>query len=171
MIGAFDVNANLLRGDSELTYRIIVDDLNGPDIAAMIAAHKALMLEHSPPESSHALLLDGLRTPDITMWTLWQADTLMACGALKRLSDSSGEVKSMHTAAKARGQGFGRVMLDHIMAEAKTANITDLWLETGSMDGFKPARKLYESAGFGYCGPFADYVEDPNSVFMHLRLA
>ena len=38
------------------------------------------------------------------------------------------------------------------------------------MEAFKPAQKLYQSFGFTFCGPFAGYVEDPNSVFMTLRL-
>jgi putative acetyltransferase len=38
------------------------------------------------------------------------------------------------------------------------------------MEAFRPAQRLYESFGFTYCGPFGDYVEDPNSVFMTLRL-
>ncbi len=41
-----------------------------------------------------------------------------------------------------------------------------LYLETGAMDFFLPARTLYQSAGFDYCRPFADYQEDPNSMFM-----
>lgn len=154
-----------------MTYRIIVDDLSGPEIADMINAHQTLMLEQSPPGSCHFLLLDGLRAPDVTMWTMWQQETLVACGALKRFGDDQGEIKSMHARADQRGKGLGRKMLDHIMSEARRANISDLWLETGSMDGFVPARQLYESVGFATCGPFGDYAEDPHSVFMHLRLA
>ena len=153
---------------SDLTIR--VDDLEGPEIAGLIAAHKALMLEHSPPESSHALLLDGLKHPSITMWTMWLGERLVGCGALKALSETAGEIKSMHTLAERRGQGLGRRMLEHILKQAKARSYTDLYLETGSMDGFLPARRLYEAYGFEYCGPFADYVPDPNSVFMRLQL-
>ena len=38
------------------------------------------------------------------------------------------------------------------------------------MDAFKPAQNLYAKFGFKMCGPFADYVEDPNSVFMTKEL-
>jgi putative acetyltransferase len=38
------------------------------------------------------------------------------------------------------------------------------------MTAFEPARRLYLSHGFTYCGPFADYVLDPNSVFMTREL-
>jgi putative acetyltransferase len=61
-------------------------------------------------------------------------------------------------------------MLAHIVAVARNRAYTVLSLETGSMEAFAPARLLYEEFGFAYCGPFADYVQDPNSVFMTLRL-
>lgn len=154
-----------------MTIAIRSDDLSGPEIAALIARHKTEMLQHSPPESSHALLLDGLRDPSITVWTLWADTGLAACGALKVLGDGTGEIKSMHTAAASRGEGHGRRMLVHILAEARIRGLSALLLETGAAEAFRPARQLYEGHGFAYCGPFADYTDDPNSVFMVLALA
>ncbi|MEE2930068.1 MAG: hypothetical protein VX599_05105 [Pseudomonadota bacterium] len=61
-------------------------------------------------------------------------------------------------------------MLDHVIAEARLRGYQRLSLETGSMDGFKPSRTLYLSCGFEVCPPFADYVEDPHSVFMSRQL-
>jgi putative acetyltransferase len=95
---------------------------------------------------------------------------LLGCGALKDLGDSTGEIKSMHTREVLRGRGLGRRMLEHILAEARRREYTALFLETGSMDAFLPARRLYERYGFTYCGPFGDYAEDPHSVFMTLAL-
>jgi putative acetyltransferase len=46
-----------------------------------------------------------------------------------------------------------------------------LSLETGSWDYFRPAQAFYRSHGFVECPPFADYVLDPNSVFMTLDLS
>lgn len=81
-----------------------------------------------------------------------------------------GEVKSMRTAAARRRSGVGRAILEHIIAEARARSYARLSLETGSMEAFAPARRLYESFGFTCCAPFAGYVEDPNSVFMTRRL-
>lgn len=147
-------------------------DLDAEDFLGLIRAHKALMLETSPPESSHALLIDGLKAPEITVWEMREpGGLLVGCGALKRLSDGkSGEIKSMHTVAQLRGGGLGTRMLAHIVAEARGRYYTRLKLETGSQDAFYPARKLYERAGFAYCGPFEGYRDDPNSVFMELAL-
>ncbi|MBI1254402.1 MAG: GNAT family N-acetyltransferase [Hyphomonas sp.] len=146
------------------------DDLTGPEIAELIAIHGATMLAASPRESCHFLPIDGLRQPSVSVWSLWEDSALLGCGALKDLGNGTGEIKSMHTREVLRGRGLGRRMLEHILAEARRRNYTALYLETGSMDGFIPARRLYEAYGFDYCGPFGDYAEDPHSVFMSLPL-
>jgi putative acetyltransferase len=147
------------------------DDLSGPEIADLIAIHARTMLAASPPESCHFLPLEGLRQPSVSVWSMWEDGALIGCGALKALEDGTGEIKSMHTREVLRGRGLGRQMLEHILAEARRRGYSALYLETGSMDAFIPARKLYEAYGFTYCGPFGDYVDDPHSVFMMLRLA
>jgi putative acetyltransferase len=114
--------------------------------------------------------LDGLQSPDISFWTIWEDETLLGVGALKRLSADHGEIKSMHTAQAARRRGVGRAMLRHIIAIARASGISRLSLETGASEYFRPARALYRSHGFVECPPFADYVLDPNSVFMSLDL-
>jgi putative acetyltransferase len=124
----------------------------------------------SPPCSSHALDLGGLRAPGISFWAGWNGEALLAVGALKRLSPEHGEVKSMHTAEAARRKGAGRAMLRHIVAAARTSGFSRLSLETGAQDYFRPARTLYRSHGFAECAPFGDYAPDPNSVFMSLDL-
>ncbi|MEM7018318.1 MAG: GNAT family N-acetyltransferase [Pseudomonadota bacterium] len=146
--------------------KIILDDLRGPEIKALLQEHLDDMALHSPPESIHALALDELRRPDISFWTVWDDDELLGCGALKELDPRHGEIKSMRTPSRHRKKGIGKAVLHHIIAEARRRGYSRLSLETGSMDAFEPARNLYASLEFDYCEPFADYVEDPNSVFM-----
>ena len=150
---------------------IRVDDLTGPEIRALLEEHLRNMYELSPPESVHALDLAALRKPEITFWTAWSDGELLGCGALKALDGTHGEIKSMRTAINKRRLGVGRGMLEHIIAEAGVRAYARLSLETGSMEAFAPARRLYERYGFTYCGPFADYIEDPNSAFMTRALA
>jgi len=150
--------------------RIQIDDLSGPDIHALLEEHLANMYALSPPESVHALDVAKLRSPDITFWTVWDGATLLGCGALRQLSPTHGEVKSMRTPTALRGRGAGRAVLQHIIGEARTRGLRRLSLETGSQPGFEPARSLYRSFGFAPCGPFGDYRDDPNSVFMTLAL-
>jgi putative acetyltransferase len=61
-------------------------------------------------------------------------------------------------------------MLWHIISFARSRGISRLSLETGSWDYFRPAVAFYSSHGFVECPPFADYVLDPNSIFMTLDL-
>ncbi|MFB5268532.1 GNAT family N-acetyltransferase [Paenibacillus enshidis] len=142
------------------------DDLTGPEIIALIGEHLQDMHLTSPPESVHALDLDGLKKPEVTFWSAWEESLLLGCGALKELDPLHGEIKSMRTASQHLRKGVARELLAYIIEEAKRRGYERISLETGSMEAFAPARKLYESFGFGYCGPFADYIEDPNSAFM-----
>jgi putative acetyltransferase len=145
---------------------IRVDDLRGPAIRALLEDHLAEMHRHSPPQSVHALDLEGLRKPQVTFWTAWADGSLAGCGALKEIERTHGEIKSMRTAPAYRRRGVARAMLAHIVGEAGRRRYHRLSLETGSMDAFRPARELYESFGFSYCPPFGDYAPDPNSLFL-----
>lgn len=140
--------------------------LDHPEVVALLQEHLQSMAQLSPPESIHALDLDGLRQPQVTFWSAWQDEELMGCGALKQLDAAHGEIKSMRTASRHRRKGVAAAMLEHILAEAGRRQYHRLSLETGSMQGFDAARQLYARFGFGFCGPFADYTDDPNSVFM-----
>ncbi|MGI9333868.1 MAG: GNAT family N-acetyltransferase, partial [Gammaproteobacteria bacterium] len=109
------------------------DELQGPEVLELLQQHLDLMASITPPESTHALNLVGLRTPEVTAWTAWCQGTLAGCGALKELEPTHGELKSMHTAATFRGQGVGATMLQHILDEAHSRGYRRLSLETGSM--------------------------------------
>ena len=142
------------------------DDLTHPAVIALLREHLQWMHRTSPPESVHALDVDALRGPGMRFWTLWDGAALAGCGALRLLEAGHGEVKSMRTAQTHQRRGVASRMLDHIMDDARRQGCTRLSLETGSMAYFAPARALYARAGFTVCGPFGDYVDDPNSVFM-----
>ena len=150
---------------------IRLDDLGDPRIAAFLQEHIGDMRSVSPPQSKHALDLAGLRRPEIRFWSVWQGESLVACAALKRLDARHGELKSMRVAPQARRQGLARVVLLHVLDQARAAGMQRVSLETGSMPFFVPARALYAAHGFTPCAPFGDYRSDPNSVFMTLDLA
>jgi putative acetyltransferase len=146
--------------------QIKVDDLTGKEIAEFLEQHISDMRAISPPESNHALDLNGLRKPEITFWSVWHENSLAGCGAIKELNASHAEIKSMRTATEYRNKGVATMLLRHIIDEAKSRNYRQLSLETGSMEFFEPARQLYLKFGFVYCQPFWNYQEDSNSVFM-----
>lgn len=149
---------------------IYKDDLTDQAVVALLQEHLEHMHAITPPESIHALDLDALKAPNITFWTAWEADQLLGCGALKELDSSSGEVKSMRTASVYRRRGVASTMLKHIIETAKQRAYDCLYLETGAGPEFAPARTLYTRYGFEHTGLFADYSDDPNSVFMRKTL-
>ena len=150
--------------------RIERGGLSSPEVHDLLREHLTEMHEISPRESVHALDLAGLSSPDITFWTAWDDSLLVGCGALRELTPTHGEIKSMRTPKALRRRGAGRAILVHILAEARQRGYRRLSLETGAQDAFKPAQSLYESFGFSYCGPFGDYKPDPRSVFMTIDL-
>lgn len=136
-----------------------------PAVARLLDEHLRGMAQLSPPESIHALGHAALLQPDIRFWSVWQGDALMGCGALKRIDETHGEIKSMRTATPFLRRGAAAFLLQHILDEAARDGLRRLSLETGSMPGFAPAHRLYERFGFARCAPFAGYRDDPNSLF------
>lgn len=151
--------------------RIEVDDLSRLQVHGLLEEHLANMYELSPPEQVFALDLSKLRADDITFWTVWEEERLLGCGALKELTSTHGEIKSMRTPAAARGRGAGRAVLAHIISVAQQRGYTRLSLETGTHAAFEPARNLYRSKGFVVSGPFGSYLPNEHSAFMELRLS
>jgi len=133
--------------------RIVVDDLTGPEIAALLQTHLDAMHEHSPPQSVHALDLDKLCQSDITFWTAWDDAALMGCGALKELDAYHGEIKSMRTDARYLRKGVAAAILAVILTTARHRGYERLSLETGSTEPFWPAHRLYQRYGFSAAGP------------------
>lgn len=153
-----------------VSLEIRLDDLSDPQIIALLEEHLADMRATSPPDSKHALDLDSLKSPLVKFYSLWDGDTLAGFAAYKSLSATEAEIKSMRTASAYKKLGLASLLLNHLINDARQHGYQTLSLETGSMDYFRPARCLYEKHAFDYCEPFADYVEDSNSVFMSLDL-
>lgn len=150
---------------------IKIDDLKGPEIAALLQRHLDHMRSISPADSVFALDIERLRVPEITFWTAWRAEELLGCVALKDHGDGLGEIKSMHTREQLRGQGIARQLLSHLINEAQRRSLKRLSLETGATEHFTAAQRLYTAFGFEETGPFADYKLNPHSYFMTKQLS
>lgn len=150
--------------------QIAVEDPRAPDVLQLLDTHLAFARAASPPEDVHALDADGLTSDDVTFFAMREGGTLLGVGALRELDAGHGEIKSMHTARSARGNGVGRAILDHLLATARARGYQRVSLETGTMEEFAAARSLYTRAGFTVCPPFGDYFISPHSVCMTLEL-
>ncbi|WP_315903032.1 GNAT family N-acetyltransferase [Shewanella phaeophyticola] len=131
---------------------ILLDDLQDAGVIELLQAHLADMYATSPRESVHALDIDELSHPSITFWCAKNQGEVLGCVAIKELNNTHGEIKSMRTAAAARNQGVATALVLHLLNEAKRRGYQQLSLETGTMDFFAPARRLYQRHGFEYCG-------------------
>jgi putative acetyltransferase len=150
--------------------RIEIDDVSRPEVLALLEEHLRDMYELSPPDQVFAFDASKLRAPGIVFWTAWKDEALLGCAALKELSPTQGEVKSMRTPVSLRRHGAGRALLDHILQVSRERGYRELFLETGRHPAFVPAQTLYRSVGFRQCGPFGAYKENGNSIFMSLQL-
>ena len=150
---------------------ISVDDPRRPDVRALLERHLAFCLSETPPEHSFALSADGLSDPAVTFFSCRDADGgVLGVGAIKELGAGHAELKSMHTAAEARGRGIGRAVLDHLLAVARSRGYHRVSLETGTTPGFTAARALYTRAGFVPAEPFGGYQRTEDNTFYSLGL-
>ncbi len=149
-------------------FRIAEDPATGPEITALIRFHLVEMNGNSPPESVHALGLDALRAPDVTLWSLWEGSDLFGCGALKQLDPTHGEIKSMRTDPSHLRKGVASTLLAHIIAQSRLRGYTRLSLETGSGAPFAASQALYRRFGFVECGAFGNYTDTEFNRFMTL---
>lgn len=147
-----------------------LEDPGTPEVCALLQRHFELMRAQSPEDSCHVMAPDALTGADVSLMGLRRAGALLGIGALSRLDGTHGELKSMHTAVEARGQGVARALVRALLDMAREKGMTKVSLETGSDAAFGAARALYMSEGFQDCAPFATYKDDPLSVFMSRSL-
>jgi putative acetyltransferase len=152
---------------------ITTDDPRKPDVQGLLARHLAFCSSETPPEHSFALNVDGLLDPQVTFVSYRDGGpggAVLGVAAIKALDPAHVELKSMHTAAEARGRGVARALLAHLLDVARARGYQRVSLETGTTPGFAAARALYESAGFTPCGPFAGYPVTGDNTFYTLTL-
>jgi putative acetyltransferase len=152
-------------------YEIGVDDPRREDVRRLVQVHREWSLQQTPPEFSFSVAPDAVGQAGITLFTARSPDgELLGVGGLKQLDSRHGEVKTMHSAAAARGRGVGRALLNALLDEARRRGYTRVSLETGTTSAFQPARALYESAGFLPSEPFAGYANTDHNLCMTLAL-
>ncbi|MGB7861041.1 MAG: GNAT family N-acetyltransferase [Acidimicrobiia bacterium] len=150
---------------------VAMDSPDSSDVQSLLEAHLAFASEQSPPEDVHALDTRALLEDDISFFSLREDGRLLGVGAIKELDPTHGELKSIHTAASARGTGVGRTMVNHLIDLARQRGYQRVSLETGTMDAFVASRRLYSSLGFEECEPFGSYWHSVYSVCMTLDLS
>lgn len=151
-------------------WRILPADFDDPRLQALLALHLDGMRRYSPACAVHALDLSGLKAPGVTLYTLWQDDSLLGMGALRLHPGGVAEIKSMRTHPDHLGQGVARTLLEHLIDQARRQGCHRLSLETGSGPAFEAALNLYGARGFIRGGAFGDYTASDFNQFYHLDL-
>lgn len=136
------------------------------EVAQILEIHHNFCTSTTPADCCHVMNVSELISPQIEVFAARLDGKYVGVGALRVLNETHGELKSMHTLEKARGQGVGRAVVEHISEFAKSKGITRLSLETGTNDAFRAARELYFSMDFEICEPFGDYSLSENNVYM-----
>lgn len=163
--------ASLVMSVANLDHEIGVDDAGREDVRRLVQLHRDWSLQQTPPEFSFSVAPEAVAEAGITLLSARSSDgELLGVGGLKQLDARHGEVKTMHTAAAARGRGVARALLTALLDEARRRGYTRVSLETGTTSAFLPARALYESAGFRPSAPFAGYANTEHNLCMSLQL-
>ena len=149
---------------------INIVDPKDPEVAAIIAFHLSGMVENSPKDSVYALNASGLSDPQVTLFGAFVEDKCLSIGALKILSPTEGEIKSMRTVQSALGQGLGQSILEHIIQYAQNNGLETLMLETGTGPSFAAAHHIYKTHRFLPCPAFGDYKNSDFNRFFALTL-
>ena len=147
----------------------IENNFDNLEVNELLIKHFNELKSVSPEGSTHVLDIDGLKNQSIKFWSLWEDTKLVGCGALKFLSKTHGEFKSIRVADKFKKKGYGKRIIIDLLSKSKALGIQEISVETGAGEFFLPARKLFKSCGFEECEPFAHYSLDPNSCYYNLK--
>lgn len=132
-------------------------------LAQSDAFHAALY----PAESNHLVDPADLQPPAVHFLGAFEGDTLLGCGAFKRL-DGYAEVKRVFVPEAGRGRGVARQLMDALEAQMRAEGFALARLETGIHQ--PAALALYRARGYVERGPFGDYQPDPLSLFLEKAL-
>jgi putative acetyltransferase len=139
---------------------------DSPGARRLIALSDRLMSALYPAESNHLETEQALLQPHVCFMGIEAGDELVACGAVKLMSDegSYGEIKRVFVLPAHRGKGLARNIMQALEAELCRRGSSIARLETGVLQ--PEALALYRSLGYRERGPFGAYRPDPLSLFM-----
>lgn len=155
---------------ADMSIAIAPADFAAAALAAFLQAHLDDLESTAPPEGRHALDISALQKSGVRLWVATDGGVIVGTVALAELVPGHEELKSMRTEPLRRGQGIASSLLDYALADARGRGVDRISLETGAMEFFAPARRLYERAGFQRCGAFGTYIDDPLSAYYTLAL-
>jgi putative acetyltransferase len=147
--------------------RIALEPADQTEVLHLIAELDAYQKPLYPPQSHHGIDVQALMQDNVVFAVVRDTHgNAVGCGAVV-VGTEHGELKRMYVRPRHRGQGIARALLAFLEVEAAAKGCSLFMLETGVSQ--PEALALYERAGYSRRGPFADYLDDPLSVFLEKR--
>lgn len=146
---------------TELAIRVA--DFDSPAVQSLLAEWneelRATVPGYSPIGGSRVQASD-FGPPDGAFLMAESDGETIGCGGLRRLTQSSGEVKRLYVRPNSRGQGVGRSLLLELEAAARESGFAQLRLDTHG--GERSPAGFFRSLGYG---PIEDYNGNPYARF------
>ena len=149
---------------------VAAEPFDSADARRLIAALDAHLASRYSPDQMFGpnLRIEHLK-PGIGTFLIARADGLaIGCGALRRLDETTAEVKRMYVEPELRGRGVAKAILEHLEAAARVLGTHRLVLETGVHQA--EAIGLYRQAGFSPISCFGEYADSPTSVCFEKKI-
>jgi putative acetyltransferase len=148
--------------DVRVSWELRVGRIDSPEGDALARAHLAEMERRYGEEDEwDGLAADQLAPPHGTFLMAWVDEDAVGCGGVRRIDDTTGEIKRMFVHEQARQQGIARAVLNELEQAAKELGYERLILETGTKQ--PEAIALYESHGYHAIEPYGVYKDSPLS--------
>jgi len=139
-----------------------------PEVSGLIRESDAYAQALYPAESNHLVDVASLAQPHVIFCVARVDGAVMGCGAAVLKPEGYAELKRMFVREAARGHGVGRQLLAFLEEQVRQQGVNVTRLETGVYS--HDAIRLYERMGYVKIGPFADYWDDPLSLFYEKQL-
>jgi ribosomal protein S18 acetylase RimI-like enzyme len=127
----------------------------------------SVSLDFQEYETEFAGLPGKYAAPEGRLLLARQGDTVLGCAALRRVDESTCEMKRVYVRPAARGRNLGRQLVEAILSEARLAGYSRICLDV--LPEFTEAQKLYESLGFVPAEPVS-FNPVPGTKFLALAL-
>jgi GNAT superfamily N-acetyltransferase len=137
--------------------------LASADAARLIAALNAELTAAFPEPGATHFSLTGtdVEAGDGAFVIAYLEEAAVGCGAVRRLSEVTAELKRMYVEPSVRGRGIGRALVEALEREARLLGVSRVVLETGTR--LAPAIKLYEALGYARIPLFGEYLSSPDT--------
>jgi GNAT superfamily N-acetyltransferase len=118
-------------------------------------------------EAEFAALPGKYAPPGGCLLLAWKGSAVVGCAALRRVDETTCEMKRVYVRPAARGENLGRLLVESILAEARAQGYARICLDV--LPEFSAAQRIYESLGFLPAEPVA-FNPVPGTKFLALEL-